>query len=331
MVFGEPVFDMKRLLLFILLLLGIAAIAMYAGPRPDRNETVSFDPASIGPDPEAWLAAAEEKIPSIRPGAQKEIVWANPATREKTKLSVVYLHGFSATKMEIRPVPDKVAAALGANLFFTRLTGHGQDGPAMAEGSMNAWINDVAEALAIGSMIGERVVVIGTSTGGTLAAWAASKPEMAKNIAALALVSPNFAIQGASIGLLNMPWADRLLPMILGQERSFEPHNAEQAKWWTTSYPSRAVFPMGALLQTMSRIDPGQIKVPAIFIVSPDDKVIVPAVAQQVHERWGGPKKLVLVKESGDPSSHVIAGDILSPGNTEAVTRDIVAFVQSVM
>ncbi|HSO47474.1 MAG TPA: alpha/beta fold hydrolase [Rhizobiaceae bacterium] len=304
---------------------------MFAGPRPERDETISFDPASIGPDLDAWLAASEAKFPAIRPGAQKEIVWADPATRGKTKLAVIYLHGFSATKMEIRPVPDKVAAALGANLFFTRLTGHGQDGPAMADGSMNAWINDVAEALAIGSRIGERVVVIGTSTGGTLAAWAASKPEMAQNIAALALVSPNFAIQGASIGLLNMPWADRLLPMVLGQERSFEPHNAEQAKWWTTSYPSRAVFPMGALLQTMSEIDPGQINVPAIFFISPDDKVVVPAVARKVQQRWGGPKKLVLVQESGDPSNHVLAGDILSPGNTEAVTRDIVEFVQIVM
>lgn len=311
--------------------MGVAAIAMLAGPRPDRDETITFDPASIGPDPEAWLAASEAKFPAIRPGAQKEIVWANPATREKTKLSVVYLHGFSATKMEIRPVPDQVAASLGANLFFTRLAGHGQDGPAMAEGSMNAWINDVAEAMAIGSMIGERVVIIGTSTGATLAAWAASRPEMAQNMAALALLSPNFAIQGASIGLLNMPWADRLLPMLMGQERSFEPVNAEQAKWWTTSYPSRAVFPMGALLQTMSETDPGRIKVPAIFIVSPDDKVVVPTVAQQVHQRWGGPKKLVLVKESGDPSNHVIAGDILSPGNTGAVTKDILDFINSVL
>ena len=59
----------------------------------------------------------------------------------------------------MRPLPDKVAAALGANLFYTRLTGHGQDGAAMAEGSVNAWINDYAEAMAIGRAIGGKVEI----------------------------------------------------------------------------------------------------------------------------------------------------------------------------
>ena len=80
----------------------------------------------------------------------------------------------------MRPLPDKVAAALGANLFYTRLTGHGQDGAAMAEGSVNAWINDYAEAIAIGRAIGDKVVVIGTSTGASLATWAASQPALAQ-------------------------------------------------------------------------------------------------------------------------------------------------------
>ena len=92
----------------------------------------------------------------IRPGLQKEIVWADPATKAKTPLAIVYIHGFSASKGEVRPLPDKVAAALGANLFYTRLTGHGQDGAAMANGSVNAWINDYAEAIAIGRAIGDR-------------------------------------------------------------------------------------------------------------------------------------------------------------------------------
>jgi hypothetical protein len=79
-------------------------------------------------------------------------------------VAIVYVHGFSASKAEVRPLPDRVAAALHANLFFTRLTGHGQDGTAMAKGSINAWVNNHAEAIAIDRAIGERVVVIGTST-----------------------------------------------------------------------------------------------------------------------------------------------------------------------
>jgi pimeloyl-ACP methyl ester carboxylesterase len=320
---------MKRLFILVFLLMGAAAIAMLAGPRPDRTETITFDRSAMGPDLDAYLAAQEAKFPRIKPGAQKEIVWADPATKQKTPLAIIYVHGFSATKWETRPVADNVAKALGANLFYTRLAGHGQDGPAMAEASMNAWVNDMAEAMAIGETIGERVVIIGTSTGATLATWAASKPEMAAKIAALVLMSPNYAIQGASTGLLNMPWADKVLPLVFGKERSFEPVNEAQAKWWTTSYPSTAVFPMGALLQTVSDIDYARIKVPALFILSPNDKVVVPAITQKVHQSWGGPKEIMLLKEVGDPSAHVVAGDILSPDNTAPVTQAIVDFLKA--
>jgi pimeloyl-ACP methyl ester carboxylesterase len=318
---------MKRLFIFILLLMGGAAMAMLAGPRPDRTETISFDREAIGEDVEAYIAATEAKFPKIKDGAQKEIIWANAATRQKTPLAVVYVHGFSATKWETRPLPDKVAAALGANLFYMRLAGHGQDGPAMAQASLSAWTNDMAEAMAIGERIGERVVFIGTSTGATLATWAAAKPEMAQKIAALVMMSPNFAIQGASTGLLNMPWADKLLPLVFGKERSFEPVNEGQAKWWTTSYPSTAVFPMGALLQTVSELDYAAMKAPALFILSAKDKVVVPAITQQVHQAWGGPKQIIMLKEVGDPSAHVLAGDILSPGTTEMVTQAILDFL----
>jgi pimeloyl-ACP methyl ester carboxylesterase len=319
---------MKRLFILIILLMGAAAIAMLAGPRPDRTETVSFDREAIGTDVEAYLAAAESRYPNIKEGAQKEIVWADPATKQKTPLAVIYVHGFSATKWETRPLPDEVATALGANLFYTRLAGHGQDGPAMAEASLSAWTRDMAEAIAIGEKIGERVVIIGTSTGATLATWAASRPEMAQNIAALIMLSPNFAIRGASTGLLNMPWADKLLPLILGKERSFEPVNEQQAKWWTTSYPSVAVFPMGALLQTVAEIEYPAIKVPALFILSAQDKVVVPEITQQVHQAWGGPKQIIMLKEVGDPSFHVVAGDILSPGSTQMVKQAILDFLE---
>jgi esterase/lipase len=319
---------MRRLLYFLIAIAVLVGIFMLFGPRPVHDETVRFDPASIGADPVAFLAAGEANFPAIRPGAEKEIIWIDPASKARTPLSVVYIHGFSATKEEIRPVPDDLAKALGANIFFARLTGHGQDGPAMATATMNSWINDMAEAMAIGTLIGERVIVVGTSTGATLATWAAAQPQFAEHMAALVFVSPNFAIQGASTGLLNMPWAEILLPMAMGQTRSFEPHNEGQAKWWTTSYPSRAVFPMGALLKVVSALHFEDIKVPMIIFQSRKDEVVVPEMSHQVHDRWGGPRQLVWVQESGDPSNHVLAGDILSPQNNALVVETTLTFLK---
>ena len=141
---------------------------------------MTFDPAAIGNDIDGYLAKREANYSDIKPGAQKQMIWLDPATKSKSPYSVVYIHGFSASLAEVRPVPDLVAKEIGANLFYTRLTGHGRTGDAMAEAKVNDWYNDVAEALAIGRATGGKVIVIATSTGGTLATWAATQPKLMK-------------------------------------------------------------------------------------------------------------------------------------------------------
>ena len=56
------------------------------------------------------------------------------------------------------------------------------------------WLDDAREALAIGRRIGDRVVLIGISTGALLATMAALE-DNSPDIAALVLLSPNFAIR----------------------------------------------------------------------------------------------------------------------------------------
>jgi len=147
--------------------------AVLRAPAPDLPPLAELD---------GWLAAREAAVPDLRPDAARRIVWAD-AAGARTDWAVVYLHGFSASGEEIRPVPDAVAAALGANLFFARLSGHGRDGAAMAEASVADWMADTAEALAIGRALGERVLVIGTSTGAALATAAAHDAEMSEGLA----------------------------------------------------------------------------------------------------------------------------------------------------
>ena len=180
----------------------VAALAFALGPRVAVDTTVTFNASRIGADPDAYLASSEAAFGNIRPGLQKEVAWADPATKAETSVALVYVHGFSASKGEVRPLPDKVAQAFGANLFYTRLTGHGQDGAAMATASVNAWVNDFAEAIAIGRTIGERVVVMCTSTGGALATWAATQPKLAEGISAIVALSPNYGVRSAGSSLL---------------------------------------------------------------------------------------------------------------------------------
>lgn len=308
----------------------VAGIIMFAlamvfilGPRTPVDTTVRFDSATLDRDIDAYLARTEARFEDIREGNEKQIVWAG-APGVSTPLSVIYIHGFSASAGEVRPLPDRIAAALGANLFYTRLTGHGRDGTAMAEASVNDWIDDATEAIAIGRRIGQRVVVMGTSTGATLATWALTEPHLVDGIAAAVFLSPNYGLQAAGSQILTMPWGRRIARAILGPERGFEPRNALHARFWTTRYPTRALMPMAALVDLATESNVEGITVPTIFVYSDSDGVVSPAATDKIVQRWGAPTRRIEVEASGDPLNHVIAGDALSPQTTDELAGAII-------
>lgn len=300
----------------LVLLIGVG-IAYATAPKEPVNTQIFFDPASLGEDLDAYLANSEANFPDIVPTTQKQIIW-NDVRGQKTPLAIVYIHGFSATSHEIRPVPDHVAKALGANLFFTRLAGHGRGSAAMAEPDAGDWLNDTAEALAIGRRLGDRVIVITTSTGGTLGAIAATDPTLVQDVAGMVFVSPNFGIDKLASFILNLPFAREWGPLMVGKERSFDVRNAAHARLWTTTYPTVSVFPMEALVQYALSLDYARTKTPALFIFSMQDKVVQPNVTEQIAAQWGGPVEVYHpnLTDADDRYAHVIAGDIMSPGQT---------------
>jgi dienelactone hydrolase len=308
-----------------LALLALAVAGLWLAFPPEMlDRRIDFDASRLPDDLDGWLAGQEAAFTDIRPNAAKQIVWAG-AVGQKTPIAVVYVHGFSADREEIRPVPDAVARALGANLFLTRLTGHGRSGPAMAEASAAAWVEDMAEAMAIGRRLGERVLVIGTSTGGTLATLAATDPELSQGMAGLVLLSPNFKPRNPAAFLLDLPLAPIWAPWIAGREAGFTPLNDGQAAHWTTSYPSSAFFPMATLLRAVWEIDLSTGKVPLLVLSNPGDQVIDPAAIDPVAAAWGGPvtRTELTPGPNDDPSGHVLAGRILSPDLTVPVTETI--------
>jgi pimeloyl-ACP methyl ester carboxylesterase len=320
----------RRIVLAVLGLVVVLALAFVLGSRVAVDTTIRFDPSSIGDDPQGYVARKEAAVPGIRDGLEKEIVWADPMVHAKTPLSIVYIHGFSASKGEIRPLPDDVAEQLDANLFYTRLTGHGEDGAAMADGSVNAWINDYEEALAIGRAIGDKVIVISTSTGGSLAAWAATQPGASDGVAAIAFISPNFGVQASGAEILTMPWGKQIAELVAGKERGFVPRNALHEKFWTYKYPIAATLPMAALTELAYGAPVEKATIPALFIFSDLDKVVRHDRTREIAGRWGGPHELVPIESSGDPDNHVLAGDALSPSTTAFLAQRIAVWIEAV-
>jgi pimeloyl-ACP methyl ester carboxylesterase len=312
----------------VLLAAAIGAVAFFAGPRVAVDTALSFDPAIMGEDVEAYLAGREREVPNLRDGAGKEVVWAFPTSKARTPLAIVYIHGFSASSGEIRPVPDEIASRLDANLYFTRLTGHGQDGAAMSTASVNAWVNDYAEAIEIGRRLGERVVIVATSTGAGLATWAATQAELSEDVAALVLVSPNYRIRAAGAWLLTGPWGGRIARLASGPERQFTPRNEAHGRLWTPRYPTEAILPMAALTKLAHDAPVEEIGIPAFFVYSAADRIVDAEMTADIAARWGALADSLLIESSGDPQNHVIAGDALSPQTNELIIETTVNWLR---
>ena len=304
------------------LAVAIAALIL-GGPRVDtayRPRTIAV-PAEV----DAFIAKSESPFRDIVPGAEKTIVWAHPA-KTRTPLAIVYLHGFSATRQETSPLCDRVAAHFGANLYYARLTGHGRDGSNLAKATVNDWLNDAIEAMEIGKRIGERVIVIGTSTGGTLAAWLVQQP--APSAYACVLLSPNFGPKNRKATVLTWPWASRFAPWFFGEQYHRAPQSAAEARYWTSDYPTTALIPMMGLVKLVSRSHLEAVRSPVLLIYARDDEVVDARETERAFARIGATqKKLVPFTDHATATHHVLAGDILAPANTDRIAEIITAFL----
>lgn len=309
-----------------LIILAVLLLIIFLGPRVKVDTTVP--PLSIPADVEAFVKESEAKFADITPGAEKTIVWHNPAKKDKTPISVVYLHGFSATRQEVAPLCDIVAKKLGANLFYTRLRGHGRPSDALKGVTVNDWLVDTAEAIEVGRRIGEKVVVISTSTGGTLTAWY-GLTQKTGNILAAVMISPNFYPARSEARIMTWPWGKQLAHLIIGEYRTWKPQSDRQAKYWSWKQPTEVTVTMMGLVDMVKSLDFRRFQLPLLMILSPNDKVIsYPLAKKRFEEASSAKKKLFEVTDSVDTSQHVIAGDILSPNTTARVAEEIISFIR---
>lgn len=304
----------------------VLAVVFAAGPRATLD--LRSTPVKLPADLDGWLAQSEARFPDVRRDAGKRIVWANRSTKARTRYSVVYVHGFSATRMETAPLAETVAKALGANLYYTRLAGHGRSEDAMGEATLGAWLGDTREAYAIGQRLGERVVMIGTSTGGGLATLFAAGEEVA-DLHALVLISPNFGVRQWNAPIILWPWGEQIATLIVGDYRTWQASNPQQAQHWTMRYPVHALVPMMQSVALVNQLDLRLLKTPTLVFYARGDRLVDPGAVERRFAELGAPhKQLVPVDYAEDPAQHVLAGDILSPGATPRIAEAIVGFIQ---
>lgn len=280
-------------------------------------------------DIETWLEQGERQAAArfgLVPATEKRVRWVDG--RRRTRFSVLHLHGFSATRQETAPLAERVAAALGANLYETRLRGHGRQREPLVDVSAEDWLQDGAEALAIAARLGERVIVIGTSTGATLAVAMLDHPAM-RAVDTIVMLSPNFEPRDPGAAWLTRPAGPLLARLLVGETRSWQPHNETQGLYWSTRYPTAAAVEMMRLVDLANRKLPATVPQRLLVFYSRDDTVVSPDATLAIIAATAAPQKLAIeIEDPGDPSHHVLAGDALSAGNTQMIAERIVAFIE---
>ena len=275
---------------------------------------------------EEFIKVGEERFNNLRPNTEKKIIWADKSSI-KTKISLVFIHGFSASRFELNPVIENVAKELGANIFFTRLTGHGQDGQSLADATLKDWIKDTDEAIKIGAILGDSIVLIGSSTGCSLIHTIL---EHQQNISSVIYVSPNFGTKSFRGQLLRIPGIKNLLPIIFGKEISFSSQNPDHKKCWTLSYPPVALLAIKDSVMAARKCNHSKIKVPILFWFSDEDKVVSAKATRRIMSKMGGNISThnPPLSDEDDPSRHGILGDILSPSQTPNGVSKIVGWLK---
>lgn len=312
-----------RAVVFTVVLL-LAALWLLT-PTKLQGTALAVDPPE---ELDAWLAASERSVEDqfgLVEDTEKRITWFDK--QRPTAYSILYLHGFSATRQETAPLAQLVASALGANLFETRLTGHGRQRDALTDIRAEDWLGDAVEALAVARRLGERVIIIGTSTGATLAAAMLDHPAMSA-VDTLVMISPNFALRDPKGRWITRPAGPLLMRLLLGETRTWTPHNPQQGLYWSTSYPMATMIEVMRLVDLANRNLPATIPQRLLMFYSLEDEVISAESALEVFARTDARQKFAIaVEDPGDPSSHVLAGDILSSAMTAELAAAIVDFI----
>ncbi len=194
----------------------IAAAAMYAGIYALTFPSYTYVPKKL---PEHFEDYYRQKLEEsaragVRPGNEEKLLRVSPG---KTPVAILYIHGFTASRAEGEAVMDAVARRAGANIYYLRLTGHGIDKEALARCTYRDFLDSATDAMFMMPMLGKRVVIAGTSMGGTIATWlAANYPDTVNGII---LCSPFFESADPTGRLFEFPGGLQFVEMLMGKVR----------------------------------------------------------------------------------------------------------------
>ena len=204
------------------------------------------------------LSISKEK--NVKPGNEEKLIRKSPG---KTPIAILYIHGFSASRAEGEEVVDKLADTFSANTYYLRHPGHGTTPEDHRDRVFSDYLEEGRIALKMTKLLGDKVIIIGTSMGGLVATYlAANYPE---DVSGLILASPFYDFNDKTSRILNLYGGMSFTHLLFGKRRdvSYEKWKPEMKQlstpeydnYWTTKQYFQAILPLNDLRRAVSNED----------------------------------------------------------------------------
>jgi pimeloyl-ACP methyl ester carboxylesterase len=329
---------MKRFLK-ILGILAVALVLVYIlGPKPAKP-VLNNDLPVVSTDismAESYVLQNDSGL-VLKPDNQSRIVWANDSLKKKNPYVLLYLHGFSASWYEGFPANVAFAKHFGMNAYFPRLASHGiETDDALIDMTPDRLWESAKQALMVARILGEKVIVMSTSTGGTLGLkLAAEFPEM---IYGLILYSPNIRINNGAAFILPKPWGLQIGRKVNGglHRVTNENFDSKVCQYWNCKYRMEAVVYLQQLVvSTMKKETYKKVKIPVFMAyyykdkTHQDETVRVDAMLD-MFDQLGTAESERVEMAFPEAGNHVIGCELTSESYNE-VLAETVKFGENVL
>ena len=329
---------MKKVKRFLLILIVVIIAAYLLGPKPPKPEMNKNLP-SLSTSFSALESFVENKQEgvTVKPDNESRIIWFNDSVKERTDYSLLYLHGFSASWYEGYPANVEFARHFGMNAYFPRLASHGletQD-PLIDMTPDRLW-ESAKESLILARRLGKKVIIMSTSTGGTLALkLAADFPEY---VDGLILYSPNIRINNNTAFLLSKPWGLQIARSVYDSRYRVisEDSTSQDCQYWNCKYRLEAIVYLQQLVdETMKKETYQHVTAPVFlgYYYKDDDnqdEVVKVSAMEKMFNQLGTTderKEKVAFPEAGE---HVIGCELTS-GAVDEVIRETLEFGEEIL
>ncbi|MBI3394541.1 MAG: alpha/beta hydrolase [Spirochaetia bacterium] len=269
-----------------------------------------------------------------RPGTEERLIRKVPG---KSKIAFLYIHGFGSCRGEGEEVIERLAERYNANAYFLRLPGHGTNMEEHAKATAADYLNEAEEAVRMMPLLGEKIVVSGTSMGGLLGLYVTAKhPDI---VSAALVSSPFIDFASSAAKIAHIPGGITLATLIMGKIRDTSDAKGWEQGWQSCWYSKQYLSAVQSVADTSHEAAKdnifAQIKSPVLMLyyyrdeAHQDDAASVKAMLE-AFAKFGGKQANALNRAVAVPDGDHVLFSRYKKTDKDMIIKEAVRFLDQV-